>query len=145
MSKDIYSFYELVQSYSVKVPIIQRDYAQGRKRNVTICENFLKALKDSIVNDKTINLDFYTKNADILVVAIGKPNFIKRDSVKDGAVIIDVGINRMANGMLCGDVDFDDVKDKVSYITPVPGGVGQMTVSELALNTYKAHMLRKSK
>lgn len=105
----------------------------NRNATVTLCHS------------KTINLDFYTKNADILVVAIGKPNFIKRDSVKEGAVIIDVGINRMANGMLCGDVDFDDVKDKVSYITPVPGGVGQMTVAELALNTYKAHMLRKSK
>lgn len=105
----------------------------NRNATVTLCHS------------KTINLDFYTKNADILVVAIGKPNFIKRDSVKDGAVIIDVGINRMANGMLCGDVDFDDVKDKVSYITPVPGGVGQMTVAELALNTYKAHILRKSK
>lgn len=105
----------------------------NRNATVTLCHS------------KTINLDFYTKNADILVVAIGKPNFIKRDSVKDGAVIIDVGINRMANGMLCGDVDFDDIKDKVSYITPVPGGVGQMTVAELALNTYKAHMLRKSK
>lgn len=64
MSKDIYSFYELVQSYSVKVPIIQRDYAQGRKINVTICENFLKALKDSIVNDKTINLDFIYGNVE---------------------------------------------------------------------------------
>lgn len=105
----------------------------NRNATVTLCHS------------KTINLDFYTKNADILVVAIGKPNFIKRDSVKEGAVIIDVGINRMSNGMLCGDVDFDDVKDKVSYITPVPGGVGQMTVAELALNTYKAHMLRKSK
>lgn len=105
----------------------------NRNATVTLCHS------------KTINLDFYTKNADILVVAIGKPNFIKRDSVKDGAVIIDVGINRMANGMLCGDVDFDDVKNKISYITPVPGGVGQMTVAELALNTYKAHMLRKSK
>lgn len=105
----------------------------NRNATVTLCHS------------KTINLDFYTKNADILVVAIGKPNFIKRDSVKDGAVIIDVGINRMANGMLCGDVDFDDVKDKVSYITPVPGGVGQMTVAELALNTYKAHIFRKSK
>ena len=103
----------------------------NRNATVTLCHS------------KTINLDFYTKNADILVVAIGKPNFIKRDSVKDGAVIIDVGINRMANGMLCGDVDFDNVKDKASYITPVPGGVGQMTVAELALNTYKAHILRK--
>lgn len=64
MSKDIYSFYELVESYKVKVPIIQRDYAQGRKKNVTICENFLKALKDSIINDKTINLDFIYGNVE---------------------------------------------------------------------------------
>lgn len=105
----------------------------NRNATVTLCHS------------KTINLDFYTKNADILVVAIGEPNFIKKDNVKEGVIIIDVGINRMANGMLCGDVDFDDVKDKVSYITPVPGGVGQMTVAELALNTYKAHIFRKSK
>ena len=105
----------------------------NRNATVTLCHS------------KTINLDFYTKNADILVVAIGKPNFIKKDNVKEGVIIIDVGINRMTNGMLCGDVDFDNVKDKASYITPVPGGVGQMTVAELALNTYKAHMLRKSK
>lgn len=65
--------------------------------------------------------------------------------VKEGAVIIDVGINRMEDNSLCGDVDFDNVKDKVSYITPVPGGVGQMTVAELAVNTYKAHVLRKNK
>ena len=64
MSKDVYSFYELVQSYNVKVPIIQRDYAQGRKRNITICENFLKALKDSIINNKTINLDFIYGNVE---------------------------------------------------------------------------------
>ena len=102
----------------------------NRNATVTLCHS------------KTINLDFYTKNADILVVAIGKPNFIKRDSVKDGAVIIDVGINRMANGMLCGDVDFDSVAPIVSYITPVPGGVGPMTVAHLAKNIYKAHILR---
>jgi len=64
MSKELYSFYELVESYKVKVPIIQRDYAQGRKCNVTICENFLKALKDSIISDKTINLDFIYGNVE---------------------------------------------------------------------------------
>lgn len=105
----------------------------NRNATVTLCHS------------KTTNLDFYTKNADILVVAIGEPNFIRKDNVKEGVIIIDVGINRMTNGMLCGDVDFDNVKDKASYITPVPGGVGQMTVAELALNTYKAHILRKSK
>ena len=79
------------------------------------------------------------------MVAIGIPKYIKENMVKEGAVIIDVGINRMEDNSLCGDVDFDNVKDKVSYITPVPGGVGQMTVAELAVNTYKAHILRKNK
>ena len=79
------------------------------------------------------------------MAAIGIPKYIKENMVKEGAVIIDVGINRMEDNSLCGDVDFDNVKDKVSYITPVPGGVGQMTVAELAVNTYKAHILRKNK
>lgn len=97
----------------------------------------------SLCHSKTKNLEFYTSNADILVVAVGKAKLIKEDAVKEGAVIVDVGINRQADGKLCGDVDFDSVKDKVSYITPVPGGVGQMTVAELAKNTYKAYTLRK--
>ena len=105
----------------------------NRNATVTLCHS------------KTSNLEFYTKSADILVAAIGIPKYIKENMVKEGAVIIDVGINRMEDNSLCGDVDFDNVKDKVSYITPVPGGVGQMTVAELAVNTYKAHMLRKSK
>ena len=97
----------------------------------------------TLCHSKTNNLEFYTKNADILVVAVGKPNFIKKDMVKEGSIIIDVGINRREDNTLCGDVDFDNIKDKVSYITPVPGGVGQMTIAHLAINTYKAHMLRK--
>lgn len=97
----------------------------------------------SLCHSRTSNLDFYTKNADILVAAVGQAKLIKADQVKEGAVIIDVGINKQADGKLCGDVDFDSVKEKVSYITPVPGGVGQMTVAELAKNTYKAYMLKK--
>lgn len=97
----------------------------------------------TLCHSKTNNLEFYTKNADILVVAVGKPNFIKKEMVKEGSIIIDVGINRREDNTLCGDVDFDNIKDKVSYITPVPGGVGQMTIAYLAINTYKAHMLRK--
>ena len=96
----------------------------------------------TLCHSKTENLSFYTKNADILVAAIGKANFIKKEDVKDGAVVVDVGINRLEDGKLHGDVFFDDVKDKVSYITPVPGGVGQMTVAELGYNTYKAHFIR---
>lgn len=96
----------------------------------------------TLCHSKTKNLNFYTKNADILIVAIGRENFIKKEDVKEGSIVIDVGINRMEDGRLCGDVFFDDVKDKVSYITPVPGGVGQMTVAELGYNTYKAHIIR---
>lgn len=96
----------------------------------------------TLCNSKTKNLSFYTKNADILVVAIGRANFIKKEDLKDGAIIVDVGINRMEDGKLCGDVLFEEVKDKASYISPVPGGVGQMTVAELGYNTYKAHIIR---
>lgn len=96
----------------------------------------------TVCHSKTKDLKSYTNKADILVVAIGKANYIKKDDVKDGAVIVDVGINRI-DGKIYGDVDFESVKDKVSYITPVPGGVGQMTVASLGQNTYKAHMLKK--
>ena len=98
----------------------------------------------TLCHSKTNNLPFYTNNADILVASVGIPNFITEDMVKPGAVIIDVGINRLPDGSLCGDVDFASVKEKASYITPVPGGVGQMTVAKLAVNTYKAHTLQKS-
>lgn len=97
----------------------------------------------SLCHSKTSNLNLFTTNADILVVAVGKAKLIKENQIKEGAVIVDVGINRQEDGKLCGDVDFESVKDKVSYITPVPGGVGQMTVAELAKNTYKAYKLRK--
>ena len=95
-----------------------------------------------LCHSKTNNLSEYTKLADILVSCVGKPKFITNDMIKDNCVVVDVGINKTENGLV-GDVDFDDVKEKVKYITPVPGGVGQMTVAELGLNTYKAHMLRK--
>ena len=98
----------------------------------------------TLCHSKTNNLKLFTSMADILVVAVGKANFINSEYIKEGAVVIDVGINRLPDGSLCGDVDFDDVKETVSYITPVPGGVGQMTVAELAKNTYKAHVLRKN-
>ena len=84
---------------------------------------------------KSNHINSYIKNADILIVAVGRPNFITKEKIKDGVVIIDVGINRV-EGKLCGDVDFDGVIDKCSKITPVPGGVGPMTVSFLLKNTY---------
>lgn len=90
----------------------------------------------TVCHSKTENLKDISKNADILVVAIGKAKFIKSDMVKEGAIVIDVGMNRDENGKLCGDVDFENVKEKCSYITPVPGGVGPMTITMLMYNTY---------
>ena len=91
----------------------------------------------TVCHSKTPNLSEYTRQADILVVAIGKPKYITADMVKDDAVVVDVGINRDENGKLCGDVDFDSVESKASWISPVPGGVGPMTIAELLKNTIK--------
>ena len=88
----------------------------------------------TITHSRTKDLKEITKRADILVAAIGKPKFVTADYVKEGAVVIDVGIHRNADNKLCGDVDFDDVVDKVSAITPVPGGVGPMTIAMLMNN-----------
>lgn len=95
-----------------------------------------------IAHSKTPDLAAITKQADILVSCVGKKWLITEDMVKDGAIVIDVGINR-ENGKLYGDVDFDRVNPKAAYITPVPGGVGQMTVYELYENTYNAHNRRR--
>ncbi len=97
-----------------------------------------------ITHSKTKNLKEITSDADILVAAIGKAKFVGADMVKDGAVVIDVGMNRDENGKLCGDVDFDAVYDKCSYITPVPGGVGPMTISMLMQNTLTAAKLQNN-
>ena len=93
---------------------------------VTICHSRTKHLKE------------VTKRADILIVAIGKPKFITKEYVKEGAVVIDVGIHRNENGKLCGDVDFEDVEPMTSAITPVPGGVGPMTIAMLMNNCVEA-------
>ncbi len=92
----------------------------------------------TVCHSKTVNLAEVTRRADILVAAVGKANFVTADMVKDGAVVIDVGMNRNAEGKLCGDVDFEGVKDKCSFITPVPGGVGPMTITMLLNNTLTA-------
>ena len=91
----------------------------------------------TICHSKTANLKEVCKRADILVVAIGKPKMINSEYVKEGACVIDVGIHRMENGKLCGDVDYDDVYEHTSYITPVPGGVGPMTIAMLMNNCLK--------
>lgn len=92
----------------------------------------------TMCHSHTINLKEHTKKADILVVAIGRPKFFTKEYIKEGAVIVDIGITRMDNGKLYGDVDFESVKDKAYAITPVPGGVGPMTVAMLIKNTYLA-------
>lgn len=92
----------------------------------------------TVCHSKTRNLKEICSTADVLVAAIGRAKFVTADMVKDGAVVIDVGMNRDENGKLCGDVDFENVKEKCAYITPVPGGVGPMTITMLLYNTITA-------
>lgn len=99
----------------------------------------------TVTHSKTKNLKEICKNADLIVAAIGKPFFLKADMVKDGAVVVDVGINRLDDGTLVGDVDFDEVAPKCSYITPVPGGVGPMTIAMLLNNTILATQAKIAK
>lgn len=113
--------------------IVGRPCAQmllNRNATVTICHS------------KTKNLADYTKQADILICAVGCKKLITADMVKDGVVVIDVGMNRTDDGKLCGDVDFENVKEKASFITPVPGGVGPMTICSLMKNTYELFKLQ---
>ena len=118
-----------------KVAIIGRSNIVGKpmaqcmlskNATVTICHSRTKELKKEV------------KDADIIIAAAGKQNIVTADMVKDGAVIIDVGMNRNSEGKLCGDVDFENIKEKASYITPVPGGVGPMTIAMLMSNVIKA-------
>lgn len=97
----------------------------------------------TIAHSKTKNLAQFSKNADLIIAAIGKANFIKPEMVKEGAIIIDVGINRLENGKLVGDCDFENLKNKCDFITPVPGGVGPMTIAMLLSNTLKSAKERK--
>lgn len=98
----------------------------------------------TICHSRTKNLAEVTSKADILVAAVGRAKFVKADMVKEGAVVIDVGMNRDENGKLCGDVDFAEVEPKASAITPVPGGVGPMTIAMLMQNTLKAVKLQNN-
>ena len=130
----------LLEYYNIEIKgkyavIINRSNLVGKplffmllKRNATV----------SICHTSTININNFIKNADILITAVGQPNFITKEKIKEGAVIIDVGTNRV-KGKTCGDVDFQGVFDKCSWITPNPGGVGPMTVSFLLQNTFYAY------
>ncbi|WP_419764222.1 MAG: bifunctional methylenetetrahydrofolate dehydrogenase/methenyltetrahydrofolate cyclohydrolase FolD [Arcobacter sp.] len=99
----------------------------------------------TVCNSRTKDLKAHTKEADIVVIAVGVPHLLKADMIKDDAVVIDVGINRLDTGKLTGDADFEDCKDKCSFITPVPGGVGPMTIGMLLKNTLKAAKLRQKR
>ena len=98
----------------------------------------------TVCHSRTQNIKEITKNADILIAAIGKAKFVTEDMVKEGAIVIDVGINRLDNGKICGDVDFEAVESKVKAITPVPGGVGPMTIAMLMNNLVKATKLQNN-
>ena len=101
--------------------------------------------KVTVCHSKTKNIDNYTKNADILIVGINKQNYITKDMIKDNCIIVDVGIHKTKGCIITGDVDYESVKEKVSYITPVPGGVGQLTIAMLCENIYKSYILRNNK
>jgi methylenetetrahydrofolate dehydrogenase (NADP+)/methenyltetrahydrofolate cyclohydrolase len=98
----------------------------GASATVTVCHS------------QTKDLAFHTRRADVLIAAVGKPKMITGDMIKPGAVVIDVGINRLPDGKLCGDVDFESAKEVASLITPVPGGVGPMTITMLLANTIES-------
>lgn len=130
---------ELIKSTGVdmtgkRAVVIGRSNVVGKPlMNLLLLENCTV----TVCHSKTVDLPSITREADILIAAIGKPKFVTADMVKDGAIVIDVGINRV-DGKLCGDVDYDEVSQKASFITPVPGGVGPMTITMLLKNTLKA-------
>lgn len=127
-----YSGIEIAGKHAV---VIGRSHIVGKPMGQLLLQ------KDATVtytHSKTKDLPSITKQADILVAAVGRPKFIKKEHVKPGAVVIDVGINRDENNKLVGDVDFEEVEPICSYITPVPGGVGPMTITMLLYNTVKA-------
>ena len=115
-------------------------YAKGSKPMASMLINAGATV--TVCHSKTVSLAKYTRECDILIVSVGKPKLITEDMVSDKTVVIDVGINRLEDG-LCGDVDYESVSKKASYITPVPGGVGPMTVAMLGVNVLKAYKKQK--
>lgn len=131
---------EMLKYYNIEIAgrncvVIGRSNIVGKPMSMLLLQ---KNGTVTICHSKTENLEKVTAGADILVSAVGKANFVTANMVKDGAVVIDVGMNRDKNGKLCGDVDFNNVSEKSSYITPVPGGVGPMTIATLMQNTLTA-------
>jgi methylenetetrahydrofolate dehydrogenase (NADP+)/methenyltetrahydrofolate cyclohydrolase len=131
---------KLLEEYNVSIEgksavVIGRSNIVGKPMSLCLLN---KNATVTICHSKTKNLAEVVKGADIIVAAIGKANFVTSDMVKDGAIVIDVGINRMEDGKIMGDVDFENVKEKAEYITPVPGGVGPMTIAMLMYNIVKS-------
>ena len=139
-----YGIIKILEDYNIEIEgkhavVVGRSNIVGKPMSQCLLN---KNATVTICHSKTKNLSSITNQADILVVAIGKSKFITEDMVKPGAVVIDVGINRTEEGNLNGDVDFENVSKKTSYITPVPGGVGPMTIAMLMNNVVKAHLLK---
>ena len=135
-----YGVMKMFEEYNIdltgkNVTILGRSNIVG-KPLIQCCLN--KNATVTVCHSKTKNLKEHTQNADIVISAIGKPKFVTEDMIKEGAVVIDIGINRGEDGKLTGDVDFERVSKKASYITPVPGGVGPMTIAMLMNNVIKA-------
>ena len=135
-----YGVMKMFEEYNIdltgkNVTILGRSNIVG-KPLIQCCLN--KNATVTVCHSKTKNLKEHTQNADIVISAIGKPKFVTEDMIKEGAVVIDIGINRGEDGKLTGDVDFEKVSKKASYITPVPGGVGPMTIAMLMNNVIKA-------
>ena len=135
-----YGIMKMFEAYNIDltrkhVVILGRSNIVG-KPLIQCCLN--KNATVTVCHSKTKDLEKHTKNADVVIAAIGKSKFVTADMIKQGAVVIDVGINRGEDGKLTGDVDFENVSKKASYITPVPGGVGPMTIAMLMNNVIKA-------
>ena len=141
-----YGILKLLQYYQIetkgkKVVVIGRSNLVGKPISIMLGNDFevgRATVTSCDINTPKELLDEETKRADIVIVAVGKRNILTEDMIKEGAVVIDVGINRDEDGRLCGDVDFENVSKKAEWITPVPGGVGPMTVAGLILNTYES-------
>ncbi len=150
-----YGILELLTQYQIptegkNVVIIGRSDIVGKPISILLSQKPWNATV-TLTHSRTHNLTDYTKKADIIIAAIGIPNFLKAEMIKDGAVIIDVGITRVEDSSskkgfrIVGDVDFENIKEKTSYITPVPGGVGPMTIAMLLKNTLNAYIRNQKK
>ncbi len=124
-----------INTYGLNAVIIGASNIVGRPMSL---ELLLAGCTTTVTHRFTKDLEQHVRNADLLVVAVGKPNFIPGEWIKPGAIVVDVGINRLENGKVTGDVDFDEASKRAAWITPVPGGVGPMTVATLIQNTLQA-------